>query len=157
MLVGSSMGGWIALLLARELRRTPSPKASLAGMVLIAPAADFTEVLMWKRFPEEIRREIETKGAWSRPSQYSDEPYLITKGLIEDGRRHLLLGGLIETGCPVRILQGVQDPDVPWGHAVELVSRLAQDDVVLTLVKDGDHRLSRPEDIERLLVAVAEF
>jgi pimeloyl-ACP methyl ester carboxylesterase len=156
-LLGSSMGGWIALLLARELRRSPSSKASVAAMVLIAPAADFTEVLMWKRFPEEIRRDIETKGAWSRPSQYSDEPYLITKGLIEDGRNHLLLGGLIETGCPVRILQGVQDPDVPWGHAVELVSRLAQDDVVLTLVKDGDHRLSRPEDIERLLIAVGEF
>ena len=156
-LVGSSMGGWIALLLARELRRTPSLKASVAGMALIAPAVDFTEVLMWKRFPEEIRREIETTGGWRRPSQYSDEPYLITKGLIEDGRRHLLLGGLIETGCPVRILQGVEDPDVPWSHAVELVSRLAQDDVVLTLVKDGDHRLSRPEDIERLLVAVAEF
>jgi pimeloyl-ACP methyl ester carboxylesterase len=156
-LVGSSMGGWIALLLARELRRAPSPKASLAGMVLVAPAPDFTEVLMWNHFPEEVRREIEVKGVWERPSQYSDEPYLITKALIEDGRRHLLLGGLIETGCPVRILQGVQDPDVPWSHAVELVSRLAQDDVVLTLVKDGDHRLSRPEDIERLLVAVAEF
>jgi pimeloyl-ACP methyl ester carboxylesterase len=156
-LVGSSMGGWIALLLARELRRAPSAKARVAGMVLIAPAVDFTEALMWKRFPEEIKREIETTGAWSRPSQYSDEPYLITRGLIEDGRNHLMLGGLIETGCPVRILQGVQDPDVPWSHAVELVSRLAQDDVVLSLVKDGDHRLSRPEDIERLLTAVAEF
>ena len=155
--VGSSMGGWLALLLAREVRWAPRPKASLAGLVLIAPAVDFTEVLMWQRFPEEIKREIETTGVWKRPSQYSDQPYLITKGLIEDGRRHLLLGGLIETGCPVRILQGVQDPDVPWDHAVELVSRLAQDDVVLTLVKDGDHRLSRPEDIERLLAAVAEF
>ena len=86
-----------------------------------------------------------------------DEPYLITRQLIEDGRKHLLLGGLIETGCPVRILQGVKDEDVPWEHAVALVSRLARDDVVLTLVKDGDHRLSRPEDIERLLAAVAEF
>jgi pimeloyl-ACP methyl ester carboxylesterase len=155
--VGSSMGGWLALLLARELRQAPRPKAALAGLILIAPAVDFTEALMWQRFPEEIKREIETTGAWKRPSQYSEEPYLITKGLIEDGRRHLLLGGLIETGCPVRILQGVQDPDVPWDHAVELVSRLAQDDVVLTLVKDGDHRLSRPEDIERLLAAVVEF
>jgi pimeloyl-ACP methyl ester carboxylesterase len=155
--VGSSMGGWLALLLARELRRAPGRNASMAGLVLIAPAVDFTEALMWKQFPEEIRRQIETTGVWERPSQYSDQPYLITKGLIEDGRRHLLLGGLIETGCPVRILQGVQDPDVPWGHAVELVSRLAQDDVVLTLVKDGDHRLSRPEDIERLLAAVAEL
>jgi pimeloyl-ACP methyl ester carboxylesterase len=155
--VGSSMGGWLALLLARELRRTPRRNASMAGLVLIAPAVDFTEALMWKPFPEEIRRRIETTGVWERPSQYSDQPYLITKGLIEDGRRHLLLGGLIETGCPVRILQGVQDPDVPFDHAVELVSRLAQDDVVLTLVKDGDHRLSRPEDIERLLAAVAEL
>jgi pimeloyl-ACP methyl ester carboxylesterase len=156
-LVGSSMGGWIALLLARELRRAPSSNATVAGMVLIAPAVDFTEALMWKRFPDEIKREIETTGEWSRPSQYSNEPYLITKGLIEDGRNHLMLGGLIETGCPVRILQGVQDPDVPWSHAVELVSRLSQDDVVLSLIKDGDHRLSRPEDIDRLLTAVAEF
>jgi pimeloyl-ACP methyl ester carboxylesterase len=155
--VGSSMGGWLALLLARELRRAPGRNASTAGLVLIAPAVDFTEALMWKRFPEEIRRQIETTGVWERPSQYSDQPYLITKGLIEDGRRHLLLGGLIETGCPVRILQGVQDPDVPFDHAVELVSRLAQDDVVLTLVKDGDHRLSRLEDIERLLAVVAEL
>jgi len=85
------------------------------------------------------------------------EPGAYAKRLIEDGRNHLLLGGLIETGCPVRILQGVQDPDVPWTHAVELSSRLAQDDVVLTLVKDGDHRLSRPEDIERLLHVIEEF
>jgi pimeloyl-ACP methyl ester carboxylesterase len=125
--------------------------------VLIAPAVDFTETLMWQRFPPEIRREIEEKGAWARPSQYSEEPYLITRDLIEEGRRHLLMDGLIETGCPVRILQGVQDPDVPWQHAVDLTARFAQDDVVLTLVKDGDHRLSRPEDIERLLAAVAEF
>ena len=156
-LVGSSMGGWLALLLARELKRRVPTAASLAGLVLIAPAVDFTEELMWKRFPPEVKREIEANGAWARPSQYSDKPYLITKALIEDGRRHLLLGGLIETGCPVRILQGVQDPDVPWRHAVELVSRFAADDVVLTLVKDGDHRLSRPEDIERLIAAVEEF
>jgi pimeloyl-ACP methyl ester carboxylesterase len=157
--VGSSMGGWLALLLAREVRRRApiSGLASLAGLVLIAPAVDFTEVLMWKRFPAEVKRQIETTGAWERPSQYSEQPYPITGSLIEDGRRHLLLGGLIETGCPVRILQGVKDPDVPWQHAVELVSRLAQDDVVLSLVKDGDHRLSRPEDIERLMNAVAEF
>jgi pimeloyl-ACP methyl ester carboxylesterase len=155
--VGSSMGGWLALLLARALRGRKDPPASIAGMVLIAPAVDFTEALMWTRFSPEIRQEIETKGAWLRPSQYGDGPYPITRALIEDGRKHQLLGGLIETGCPVRILQGVEDPDVPWGHAAELVSRLAQDDVVLTLVKDGDHRLSRPEDIERLLAAVAEF
>ena len=168
--VGSSMGGWLALLLARELKRRsqrqPSaqggadgerPPASIAGLVLIAPAVDFTEELMWKRLTPAIKRELEQSGVWARPSQYSPEPYLVTRQLIEEGRNHLLLGSMIETGCPVRILQGVEDPDVPWQHAVELVSRLASDDVVLTLVKDGDHRLSLPEDIERLIRAVAEF
>jgi pimeloyl-ACP methyl ester carboxylesterase len=155
--VGSSMGGWLALLLTQALAQHPSPAARVAGLVLIAPAVDFTEVLMWQRFPPEIKREIEEKGAWTRPSTYSDEPYLITRQLIEEGRQHLLLGGMIETGCPVRILQGVQDPDVPWQHAVELSARFARDDVVLTMIKDGDHRLSRPEDIERLIGAVAEF
>ena len=157
-LVGSSMGGWLALLLVRELkRRGPTKLASVAGMVLVAPAVDFTEELMWKRFTPAIKRELEETGVWRRPSDYSPEPYLVTRRLIEEGRDHLLLGGMIETGCPVRILQGVEDPDVPWQHAVELVSRLASDDVVLTLVKDGDHRLSRPEDIERLIRAVAEL
>jgi pimeloyl-ACP methyl ester carboxylesterase len=192
--IGSSMGGWLALLMVRALQRRPPPgaaatqasrgapnppprgtpsrerdgdpvagagregaTASVAGLVLIAPAIDFTEELMWKRFTPAIKRELEQNGVWARPSQYSPEPYLVTRQLIEEGRNHLLLGGMIETGCPVRILQGVEDPDVPWRHAVELVSRLACDDVVLTLVKDGDHRLSRPEDIERLIRAVAEF
>ena len=157
-LIGSSMGGWLVLLLTRELqRRAAGAEVPVAGLVLIAPAVDFTEELMWKRFPAAVKRELEQTGAWMRPSEYSEEPYPITRRLIEEGRKHLLLGGLIETGCPVRILQGVQDTDVPWNHAVELVSRIARDDVVLTLVKDGDHRLSRPEDIERLLAAVAEF
>ncbi|HMA70618.1 MAG TPA: alpha/beta hydrolase [Xanthobacteraceae bacterium] len=158
-LVGSSMGGWLALLLAHELRRRDPARrpASLTALVLIAPAVDFTEELMWKRFPAEVQRQLQSRGVWERPSQYSAEPYPITAALIEDGRQHLLLGGLIETGCPVRVLQGVADPDVPWRHAVELVSRLAQDDVVLSLVKDGDHRLSRLEDIDRLIRVVAEF
>jgi pimeloyl-ACP methyl ester carboxylesterase len=154
--IGSSMGGWIALLLLRALRQKVGVNGSVAGLVLIAPAVDFTEVLMWQRFPAKVQKEIEDKGVWLRPSDYG-EPYPITRALIEEGRNHLLLGGMIETGCPVRILQGVQDPDVPWNHAVELTSRLAQDDVVLTLVKDGDHRLSRPEDLERLIKAVGEF
>jgi pimeloyl-ACP methyl ester carboxylesterase len=157
-LIGSSMGGWLALLLIRALRSRHEPSAAnVAGLVLIAPAIDFTEELMWKRFTPEIKHELETKGVWARPSQYSPEPYLVTRQLIEDGRNHLLLGGMIETGCPVRILQGVMDPDVPWQHAKALIARFACDDVVLTLVKDGDHRLSRPEDIERLIAAVAEF
>jgi pimeloyl-ACP methyl ester carboxylesterase len=157
-LVGSSMGGWLALLMVRALRqRRETGPASVAGLVLVAPAVDFTEELMWKRFTPAIRQELEQTGVWARPSEYSPEPYLVTRQLIEEGRRHLILGGMIETGCPVRILQGVEDPDVPWRHALELVSRLASDDVVLTLVKDGDHRLSRPEDIERLIRALAEF
>jgi len=158
-LVGSSMGAWLALLLARELRRREPPRGPLlpAALVLIAPAVDFTEELMWKRFPVQVKRKLKLEGVWERPSPYSSAPYPITAALIEDGRRHLLLGGLIETGCPVRILQGVADPDVPWRHAVELVSRLAQDDVVLSLIRDGDHRLSRPQDIDRLTSVVAEF
>jgi|SRR5579863_25545 pimeloyl-ACP methyl ester carboxylesterase len=157
-LIGSSMGGWLALLMVRALRqRLQAAPASVIGLVLVAPAVDFTEELMWKRFTPAIRQELEEKGVWARPSEYALEPYLVTRKLIEEGRNHLLLGGMIETGCPVRILQGVEDPDVPWRHAVELVSRLASDDVVLTLVKDGDHRLSRPEDIDRLIRAVAEF
>lgn len=160
-LVGSSMGGWLALLVARELKRRADAGRPLAGsaaaLVLIAPAVDFTQALMWERFPAKVKRQIEEQGFWERPSAYGDGPYPITRRLIEEGRNHLLLDGLIEVGCPVRILQGVEDPDVPWRHAIELVSRLAHDDVVLTLVKDGDHRLSRPEDLARLTAAVAEF
>ena len=154
--IGSSMGGWMALLLARELGRRPASRASLAGLVLIAPAPDFTEELMWKGFSSEARHQIETTGAWLRPSEYGD-PYPITRNLIEEGRKHLLLGSTIEVGCPVHILQGARDPDVPWKHAFSLAHRLPADDVVLTMIQDGDHRLSRPQDIVRILAAVAEM
>jgi pimeloyl-ACP methyl ester carboxylesterase len=153
-IVGSSMGGWIALLLARDLKRRGTPPA---GLVLIAPAPDFTEELMWKNFTPEVREQIETTGMWLRPSEYGEEPYPITRDLIEDGRRHLVLGGIIDIGCPVRILQGAQDPDVPWQHAFALTARLPHEDVVLTMIQDGDHRLSRPQDIARIISAVAEF
>lgn len=156
--IGSSMGGWMALLLARALakRRGTATRAHLAGLVLIAPAPDFTEELMWKGFSQEIRDELMTKGVWYRPSDYG-EPYPITRTLIEEGRNHLLLGGTLDVGCPVRILQGAQDPDVPWQHAFALTHCLPSDDVVLTLVQDGDHRLSRPQDIARMLAAVNEL
>ena len=154
--IGSSMGGWMALLLARQIARRAVSRAALAGLVLIAPAPDFTETLMWNRFSPDIRREIETKGVWLRPSQYG-EPYPITRALIEEGRNHLLLGSAIDVGCPVRILQGAQDPDVPWQHAFALAHRLPSDDVVLTMIQDGDHRLSRPQDIARIIAAVAEI
>jgi pimeloyl-ACP methyl ester carboxylesterase len=162
--IGSSMGGWMALLLARELARrgasavSRANRATLAGLVLIAPAPDFTEQLMWNGFSPEIREEILTKGVWLRPSAYDDgAPYPITRALIEEGRNHLLLGSAIEVGCPVRILQGAQDPDVPWQHAFALAHRLPADDVVLTMIQDRDHRLSRPQDIARMIAAVAEI
>jgi pimeloyl-ACP methyl ester carboxylesterase len=156
--IGSSMGGWMALLLAREIARRTSDQASLAGLVLIAPAPDFTEQLMWNGFSPEVREEIQTKDVWMRPSQYGDgAPYPITRALIEEGRNHLLLGSAIEVGCPVRILQGAQDPDVPWQHAFALAHRLPAEDVVLTMIQDGDHRLSRPQDIARIIAAVAEI
>ena len=154
--IGSSMGGWMALLLARELAKRPAARASLKGLVLIAPAPDFTEELVWNGFSPEIRHQIETTGVWLRPSEYGD-PYPITRNLIEEGRKHLLLGGSIEVGCPVHILQGAQDPDVPWKHAFALAHRLPAEDVVLTMIQDGDHRLSRPQDIARILSAVAEM
>jgi pimeloyl-ACP methyl ester carboxylesterase len=155
--VGSSMGSWIALLLARELvKRQGQQRASLAGLILIAPAPDFTEELMWKSFSPQIKAEIENNGIWHRPSEYGD-PQPITRRLIEDGRNHLVLRSSIDTGCPVRILQGAQDPDVPWQHAFELTHRLPSEDVVLTMIQDGDHRLSRPQDIARLLSTVAEL
>jgi pimeloyl-ACP methyl ester carboxylesterase len=152
-LVGSSMGGWMALLAARAMRQA-GEGGRLAGMVLIAPAVDMTEELMWKRFDERARAELAQTGCFRRPSEYSNEPYIITRKLIEDGRSHLLGDGPVETGCPVHILQGMQDADVPWSHAAGLMERLAHDDAVMTLVADGDHRLSRPEDLERLIGAV---
>ncbi len=152
-LVGSSMGGWIALLAARALLAQPPRTPS--SMLLIAPAVDFTERLMWDAFPQPVRDQIMTTGQWLRQSAYAPEPYPITRGLIEDGRTNLLFGAPIRTGCPVHILQGMADPDVPFRHALLLMEHLASDPAILTLVKDGDHRLSRDHDIALLLRLVA--
>ena len=153
-LVGSSMGGWMALLAARALAAR-GEAGRLAGMVLIAPAVDFTEELMWARFPEAARRAILEEGRWLRPSAYAPEPYVITRALIEEGRDHLLFGGTIRSWCPVRILQGMRDEDVPWRHAQKLAAHLTADPVTLSFVADGDHRLSRDQDIALMLDAVA--
>jgi pimeloyl-ACP methyl ester carboxylesterase len=152
-LVGSSMGGYLALLAARTFAQA-GEAARLAGLALIAPAVDFTEALIWAKASKAARRAILEQGAWARPSPYSTEPYPITKALIEDGRRHLLLGATIRTHCPVRVLQGMQDEDVPYRHAMTLVEHIAGDPVTLTLIKDGDHRLSRPEDLALLISAI---
>lgn len=155
-IVGSSMGGWIATLIAKR-RMERGAAGQIAGLVLIAPACDFTEELMWPRFPEAVRRQILETGLFAMPSAYSPEPTPITRELIEDGRRNLVLGQSFRVGCPVHILQGMKDPDVPWGHALKLVEHLPLDPVTVTLISDGDHRLSREEDIRRLLAAVAEI
>jgi len=143
-LIGSSMGGWIMLLaaLARPQR--------IAGLVGIAPAPDFTEDLMWEEFDAEVRATLERDGIYHQPSAYDDAPYPITLRLIEEGRRHLLLRGPIPLACPVRILQGMQDDDVPWRTALALAERIESTDVEVTLVKGGDHRLSEPDDLARL-------
>jgi len=150
-LVGSSMGGWISLLASRA-----RPKR-VAGLLLIAPAADFTERLMWASFPPEVRREIEETGRWERPSAYDPEPYFITRQLIEDGRKHLLMDAAIPFAGPVRILQGGLDPDVPAAHAEALANLIQSPDLRFDLIPDGDHRLSRPEDIDRLIGVANEL
>ena len=150
-LVGSSMGGWIACLLAL------SRPERIAGMVLIAPAADFTEKLMGPGLSDEARRAIAADGVWIRPSDYDPAGMPITRALLEDGARWSILGQPIAITAPVRILQGGRDPDVPWTHALELANTLEGSDVVFTLIKDGDHRLSRPQDLQRLVAAVDEL
>lgn len=152
-LVGSSMGGWIALRLIQQLRkRKTGPE--VAGLVLVAPAPDFTSELIEPQLSEHERKQLAEKGYFEEVSAYSPEPNIFTHALIEDGRANRILTGLIETGCPVHILQGMTDPDVPYAHALKLIEHLPADDVVLTLVRDGDHRLSRPQDIERMKSAI---
>ncbi len=194
--VGSSMGGWIALLLARrffaEAPPHPSPlpegrggrsrgplrgeesnsgvlsprgerdrvrgdfAPDLKGLVLIAPAWDLTR-LFWERAPAETRESILRDGVYYRPSAYGDEPYAITKALIEDGERHLFGAGPLPLALPIRIVHGCQDPDIPWRHSLSLLDVIACPDMRLTLIKDGEHRLSRPADLALLFATLAEF
>lgn len=150
-LVGSSMGGWLALLAARARR------SRVAALCLIAPAPDFTEDLIWAELDAAARDRILREGAWMRPSAYGEDPYPITRRLIEDGRKHLLLRAPIAFDGPVRILHGQADPDVPWRRSLTLAERLTSADVRVTLVKSGDHRLSTPEDLRLLEEACREL
>jgi pimeloyl-ACP methyl ester carboxylesterase len=150
LIVGSSMGGWIALLLARALGER------VKAMVLIAPAPDFTEEMVRSELTQEQLEVLRTQGAIYPPSEYG-EPIPLTWKLLEDGTRHLLLGGEIAVRCPVRVLHGMKDPDVPWRLSLRLAECLASDDVRLVFVKDGDHRLSREEDLALLSRTVGEF
>ncbi len=149
-LVGSSMGGWIALLLARSLG------ARVVGFIGIAAAPDFTERLMWQSMAPAERRRLETAGRLEVPSEYG-APLVITHALIEDGRRNLVLDGRLLLPCPVRLLQGQCDPDVPWETALTLARAIDGDDVVTVLIKDGDHRLSRPRDLAVLTRTLSDL
>jgi pimeloyl-ACP methyl ester carboxylesterase len=151
-LIGSSMGGWLALLLARHLLR--SGESRLAGIVLIAPAVDATRDLIVPRLSPAQREILEIQGYVDRDSPYGDGPYRYTKALLDDGARHLMFGSVIESGCPVHVIQGGRDPDVPPAHAQKLVTHILHDPVTYTLIPDGDHRLSREQDLDRLRAAI---
>jgi pimeloyl-ACP methyl ester carboxylesterase len=172
-LVGSSMGGYIALLLLRQLlaesrqsgdtgetmpdiRRPTAEAARIKALVLIAPAWDMTE-LIWSNLPSSARRDIEDKGVFLRPSRYGDAPYPITRALIEDGRSHLIGAAPFDPGRPVHIIHGLQDPDVPWEHTLDLVAHLSGDWTRVEAVPDGEHRLSRPQDIALLLATIGNL
>jgi alpha-beta hydrolase superfamily lysophospholipase len=155
-LVGSSMGGFVTLLLARDLVAR-GDVARLAGIVLIAPAWDMVSEVMLPRLSAEVKEAIARDGVWNRPSRYGDGPYPITRRFVEDGRRHAIKGTRLDPGCPIRILHGMEDPDVPWQHSLRLVDELGARDVRLTLIKDGEHRLSRPQDLALLTATIAEL
>jgi len=149
--VGSSMGGGIALLLLRELMaQAPQEAERVKALVLIAPAWDLAE-LMWGNLSQGARREITEKGIYLRPSRYGDGPYPITRAFIEEARRHRLGDTPFDPGRPVHILHGLQDPDVPWEHTLDLVAHLSGDWTRVSAVPDGEHRLSRPQDLALLL------
>jgi len=154
-LVGSSMGAWIALRMNAELNKAGEGDR-VAGLVLLAPAPDFTAELIEPELTDAQRRDLAKKGYFEEPSDYSPEPYIYTRALIEDGRNNLVMTGPIHTHCPVHIIQGLADPDVPHSHALKLMSLLPADDATLSLVPNGDHRLSRPQDLELLTRAVGE-
>ena len=150
-LVGSSMGGWVAALLAREAT------VSIYALVLVAPALDFTEELMLPSMSPEDRATLAREGRLVQASPYDDAPTVITHRLIEDGRQHLTLtGGVAYTG-PVRIIQGMADPDVPWRHAARTAAAFAGEDIEILMIKSGDHRLSTEPDLQRLERMVASL
>ena len=151
-LVGSSMGAWIALRMVRELNGSAGDDP-IAGLLLLAPAPDFTSELHEPRLTEAQRRELDEKGYFEEPTPYGPEPNVFTRALFEDGRANRVMTGPIDTFCPVHIIQGQADPDVPWQHAQRLFALLSKDDATIGYVKDGDHRLSRPQDIALMLGA----
>lgn len=156
--IGSSMGGYLALLLLRALMREALEHADrIKALILIAPAWDMTETLMWRRFPDSVKNELAETGVYLRPSGYGDGPYRITQKLIDDGRKNLIGNSPFDPGRPVHILHGLDDPDVPWEHTLDLDAHLSGNWTTVSAVPDGDHRLSRPEDLVLLRRIVARF
>ncbi len=156
-LVGSSTGGHIALVLLRQLlRQDPQSAERIKALVLIAPAWDLTEELMWKKFDAGARQDLMEKGVYYQPNDYG-EPYAITRHFIEEGRNHLLKREPFDPGRPIVILQGLQDEPVPPEHTRELKSFLTGGWVELNEVADGDHSLSRPEDLQLLFAKIEEL
>jgi len=149
-LVGSSMGGWIALLTA--LAR----KDRVQAYVGLAAAPDFTKELCWDKYSDEIKETLRRDGVYYEACDYDDDPYVMTLKLLQEGNDHLLLDKTIDLDCPVRLIQGQQDPDVPWQTAQRISDRLTSDDVVITYVKGGDHRLSTDADLKRLCQVVKD-
>jgi pimeloyl-ACP methyl ester carboxylesterase len=151
-LVGSSMGAWIALRMVAELNRG-GVGDPIAGLLLLAPAPDFTSELHEPKLTGAQKRDLQEQGYFAEPTPYGPEPNIFMRDLFEDGRNNRVMTGPIDTHCPVRIIQGQADPDVPWQHAQRLFELLSKDDAVISYVKDGDHRLSRPQDIAMMLDA----
>jgi pimeloyl-ACP methyl ester carboxylesterase len=152
-LVGSSMGAWISLRMIEELRKSGEGER-VEGMVLVAPAPDFVTELTEPALTARQKKALATQGFFEVPSAYSAEPNVYTRALLDDGRLNRVLTGPIDTHCPVHILQGIADPDVPHTHALRLASLLPADDLTVSLIPDGDHRLSRPQDLDMIVAAV---
>jgi len=152
-LVGSSMGAWIALRMIEELHKAGKGDR-VGGLLLLAPAPDFTSELMEPQLTATQRKALDEQGHFEEMSEYSPEPNIYTRALFYDGAANAVLTGTIDTHCPVHILQGMADQDVPWQHAMKLVEHLPADDVTLSLIRDGDHRLSRPQDLDMIVAAL---
>jgi len=150
-LVGSSMGGWIMMMvaLARPER--------VSGLIGVAAAPDFTELLMWQRFTPDIKKTLLHDKVYYQPTEYADEPYPITLRLIEDARKNLLLQKPVPIRCPLHLIHGIEDDEVPWEHAIKVAKAFQTNDVTLTFIKDGDHRLSRERDLEKIFAAVDQM
>ncbi|MEQ1578058.1 MAG: alpha/beta fold hydrolase [Hyphomicrobium sp.] len=156
-LVGSSTGGHVALLILHRLLASGDLEAQrIAGLVLIAPAWDLTEELMWKAFSQDARHDIMTKGQWVRPSTYDPPGYIITRRFIEDGRENLIGTAPFNPGRPISIMQGLLDTDVPAAHTQRLLTLLEGGWAKVCFVPDGGHRLSRPEDLDKLYALIEE-